>query len=46
MKHYYTFLIVNVLFVSTTGGTVFETFVEFLDSPDALVSTVAQVWQL
>jgi len=43
MKHFYTFLIFNVLFVSTTGGTVFETFVDFFSAPDMLIHSIAQV---
>lgn len=46
MKHFYTFLIFNVLFVSTTGGTVFETFVDFFSAPDMLIHSIAQVQPL
>jgi hypothetical protein len=43
MKHFYTFLIFNVLVVSTMGGTVFETFLDFISAPDVLIHSVAQV---
>jgi hypothetical protein len=43
MKHFYTFLIFNVLFVSTTGGTVFETFMDFFSAPEMLIHSIAQV---
>ncbi len=46
MKHFYTFLIFNVLFVSTTGGTVFETLVDFFSAPDMLIHSIAQVQPL
>lgn len=42
MKHFYTFLIFNVLFVSTTGGTVFETFMDFFSAPEMLIHSIAQ----